>query len=315
MIVVTGASGFIGRHLVARLLRDGQVVRCLVPPGRGHELDSSTIPDVVSGSLLNEEQIFKVLTGAHTVIHLDSAQWWGRSRDLERIEVFGTRNLVAAARSARVGRIIVLSQLGASIASAYALLSIKGQVEEIVRTSGLAYTIIRSGVVFGEDDAFINHIAMILRLTPLVFLMPGYGEVVLHPIYIDDLIEVLVRSLELVSSIDSTVEIGGQEYITVEDLIATIMRVTGQYRTVLPVPPYLLRSLVGVYSRIFPRSLMTPQWLDILAANRTAPLGNIFNNFGIQPRRLEDALLTYMPDKNYLRAGLRYTLRRRPRSA
>jgi hypothetical protein len=138
---------------------------------------------------------------------------------------------------------------------------------------------------------------------------------VIHPIYIDDRVEAIVRSLELVDTIDTTLEVGGPEYITVEDLIYTVMRVIGISLTVIPTPPYLLRTLLSFYGRIFPRSLMTPQWLDILATNRTAPLGNIYNYFGIRPRRFEDTLLTYMPDKAYWMPMLRYALRRRPRNA
>lgn len=313
MILVTGATGFIGRHLVNQLEADGRRIRCLLPEDKLKNLPWENPPEIVVGNLLDEEILFKAVTGVHTIIHLQSGQWWGRPRDLERIELVGTRNLITAARAARVGRIITVSQLGASSSSAYTLLRIKGMTEELVRSSGLAYTIIRSGIVFGEDDAFVNHIAMILRTNPFVFLMPGQGEVVLHPIYIDDLVEALVRSLELIDIVDSTVDIGGPEYITVEDLINTVMRVSGTHRLILPVPPYMMRWLTAIYSRVLRRSLLTAQWLDILATNRTAPLGNAFNYFGIHPRRFEDTLLTYMPGKRYWWPMLRYTWRRRPK--
>lgn len=313
MILVTGATGFIGRHLVTRLMAEGRPVRCLLPERKSKKLPWETPPEIINGTLLDEEIVFQAMNGVTTIIHLESAQWWGRTRDLERVELVGTRNLVTAGRSARVGRIITLSHLGASVSSAYTLLRVKGLMEEVVRTSGLAYTIIRSGLAFGEDDAFVNHIAMMLRASPIVFLMAGRGEVVLHPIYIDDLISALLRSLELIDTVDATVEIGGPEYITLEDLIRTVMRVSGASRVILPVPPYLLRWISAIYSRVFPRSLITPQWMDLLATNRTASLGNIFNTFGIQPRRFEDTLLTYMPEKSYWWPMVRYTLRRRPR--
>ncbi len=313
MILVTGGTGFIGRHLVARLLADGRRVRLLLPEDKTRKLPWPNPPEIVTGNLLNEEALFQACTGVHTVIHLQSAQWWGRPRDLERVDWAGTRNLVTAARAARVGRIITVSQLGAATSSAYTLLRIKGLGEEIIKSSGLAYTIIRSGVVFGEDDAFVTHIAMMLRATPLVFLMPGQGEVVLHPLHIDDLVTALIRSLELVDIVDTTVDIGGPEYITLEDMIRTVMRVSGVGRVIIPVPPYALRWLAAIYSRIFRRSLVTSQWLDILATNRTAPLGNLFNSFGIHARRFEDTLLTYMPDKRYWWPMVRYALRRRPK--
>jgi NADH dehydrogenase len=190
---------------------------------------------------------------------------------------------------------------------------IKGMVEDELRSSGLAYTIIRSGVVYGQEDSFVNHIAMMLRANPFFFLMPGRGEISLHPLYIDDLVSALFRCLEAVDTVDATLEIGGPEYIALEDLIRTVMRVSETPRFILSVPPYLLRWISVIYSRILPRSLMTPQWLDLLATNRTAPLGNTLNYFGIKPRRFEDTLLTYMRGRGYLWPMVRYTLRRRPR--
>ncbi len=313
MILVTGGTGFIGRHVVTCLMARGYHVRLLLPEHRTQKLPWENPPEIVTGSILDEEALFKAVTGVHVVIHLENALWWGRRRDLERIELAGTRQLITAARAARVGRIITVSQLGASPSTAYTLLRVKGQVEETIKASGLAYTILRSGIVFGEEDAFINHIIMQMTGNPLFFMMPGRGEVVLHPIYIDDLVEAIVASLETVDVVDTMVEIGGAEYITLSDLLRTIMRVSGKQRMVISVPPYALRWLTAVVDRILPRSLMTSQWLDILATNRTARLGTAFQYFGIHPRRLEDTLLTYIPKRHYALDMLRYSLRRRPR--
>lgn len=314
MILVTGATGFIGRHLVQQLLDEGRHVRLLLPE---HQLKKPlpwvNPPEIVTGTMHDDEALFRAATGAHVIYHLENAQWWGRPRNLERVELVGLRNLITVARSARVGRLITVSHLGASPASAYSLIKVKGMMEEAIRASGLAYTIIRSGVVFGEQDAFVNHIAMMLRVNPVFFMMPGQGEVVLHPIYIDDLITALVRCLDRVETVDTTVEIGGAEYITLEDLIRTVMRVTNMYRLIVSVPPYAMRWTSGIYSRLLPRSLVTPQWLDLLATNRTARLNNAYEIFGLHPRRFEDTLLTYMPGRRYLLPTLRYAMRRRPR--
>ncbi len=317
MILITGATGLVGRHLVKRLMAERVPCRCLLTERRARrlpwEVDHPQAPEVVHGSVLDEEAFFRAVTGCHAVIHLESAQWWGRRRELERVEVAGARVLVTAARAARVGRIIALSQLGAAASSAYTLHRVKGQVEELLRGSGLAYTIIRSGLIFGRDDSFINHIAGMLRLNPLFYLMPGHGEVVLHPIYIDDLTEAIYRSLNLLRLVDRTVDIGGAEYMTFKDMLLTIMRVTGMTRLLVPTPPYLLRWLAGFYGRLLPRSLMTAQWLDVLAANRTAPLGSAYQHFGFHPRRFEETLLDYLPQRRHFWGALRGVFRRRPR--
>ena len=317
MILITGATGLVGRHLVRRLMRESVPTRALLPERRMRRLPWDAAdpfaPEVFTGAVADEEACFRAVTGCHAVIHLESAQWWGRRRDLEQVELAGARVLASVARAARVGRIITLSHLGAAPSSAYILHRVKGEVEDILRSSGVAYTIIRSGIVFAPEDAFVNHIASMLRGSPGVFLMPGRGEVVLHPMYIDDLVEAIYRSLHRVRLVDATVEIGGPEYMSLRDLILTIMRVARMRRLVIGVPPYLLRWITAVYSRVLPRSLMTAQWLDILAANRAAPLGGTYDHFGFQPRRFESTLLDYLPQRAHFLGLLRDTFRRRPR--
>lgn len=321
MIVVTGAMGFIGRHLVAHLLETGYPVRVLLPPQiigrytrRRHVWPwaSSGEADIFPGSIFQGEALFKAVQGAHTVFHLASAQWWGNRRDLEQIDLVGTRQIVAAARSARVGRIIYLSHLGASPSTAHALLRIKGQAEGLIRASGIAYTIFRCGIIFGEQDRFINNIAMMLNLNPAFFLRPGEGENLLHPLYIKDLIAALTTSLEAINLVDETVEVGGAEYISYHELIRTVMRVTKTPRMIFQVPPYALRWITGAMNFAFPRWMMTRQWFDIIAGNRTARLGNLYDYTGIHPVQLEDQLLTYMPQRRYSLEMLRFIFNRRP---
>ncbi len=318
MILITGATGLIGRHLVRRMMDATLPMRCLLSDSRLRNLPWDTgnphAPEIIIGAVTDEEAFFRAVSGCHAVIHLENAMWWGRRRDLERVELAGARALAAVARAARVGRIITISQLGAAPSSAYTLHRVKGEVEQILRGSGVAFTIIRSGIVYASEDSFINHIAGMLRVNPLFFLLPGAGDIVLHPIYIDDLVEAVYRSLNLIRLVDSTVEIGGAEYMSLRDLMRTVMRVTGMRRFLIGMPPYLLRWLTGVYSRMLPRSLMTSQWLDILAANRAAPLGNTYDYFGFQPRRFEETLLTYLPQRRHFAGALRGSFRRRPRA-
>jgi NADH dehydrogenase len=247
------------------------------------------------------------MQGVHTVFHMASAQWWGSRRDLERVDGQGTRGLIASARSARIGRLIYLSQLGAEPSSAYTLMRIKGQVEGLIRNSGVAYTIIRCGAIFGPEDRFVNGIAMLLRTNPLLFFQPGHGDSLLHPLYVLDLVKALENSLDSIDLVDTTVEIGGAEYLTYNEMVRTIMRVSGTHRMIVNVPPYLLRSINSTINRVVRRWPMTPQWFDILARNnRTARLGNLYDYCGVRPVRFEDTLLTYMPQRRYGLEMLRF---------
>jgi uncharacterized protein YbjT (DUF2867 family) len=318
MILITGATGFVGRALLARLLEAGLTVRLLVDARAQASQSSNPDPlwdhervQLVQGSIFNEEGLNQAFLGVRSVFHLTSAQWWGRKRDLEQIDLLGTQNVIAAARVARVGRLYMLSHFGASPASGFALLKAKGQVEEAVRNSGLAYTIFRCGAIFGPGDSFVNNIALLLRTNPIFFLQPGFGEGMLHPLYIDDLVEALYRSLESLDTIDQVLSIGGPEYMSYNEMVRTIMRVTNAPRLIINVPPYLMRASSRLTNRLFPGYPMTPQWLDILAGNRIAPMGKLYELFAMQPARFEDTILRYMPKQPYRARLLLALLRRR----
>jgi len=313
MILITGATGLVGRHLVPQLASAGWTVRVAAQAGRRGRAESAGWPEgveIVPAELNNAEALHQAMQGVHTVFHLASAQWWGKRRDLEQVDVQGTRQVIAAARSARIGRLIYLSQLGAEPSSGYLLLRIKGQVEALIRNSGLAYTILRCGMVFGPEDRFVNGIAMLLRTNPFVFFQPGKGDTLLHPLYVLDLVKALENSLEAIDLVDATIEIGGAEYVSFNELVRTVMRVSGARRTVIGIPPHTLRALTGIISRVVPRWPATAQWFDILASNRTAQLGNLFEYCGVRPVRFEDTLLTYMPQRRYLPELFQFMLRR-----
>lgn len=313
MILVTGAGGYIGRRLVMCLLANGHSIRCQVTPQHARSFPDNPAIETYIQHEPEDELWSQMVDGVHSIIHLRSAMWWGRVQDLQAIEIEGTRKLIQAAKQAHVGRIILISHLEATPASGIETLRIKGMQELLLRESGLAFTIIRSSLVFGEADSFINHLAAILSANPFFFIQPGRGEYLQQPIYVGDLVEALNRSLDSLELVDKTITVGGPEFLTFTELIQAIMRVTGMQRPLLDAPPYLLRWLTRVMSLLLPRSLITEQWLDLVFTSRTTSTGNLPRSFGIQPQRLEDTLLGYLPRQNHIGLLLRRSFRRQPR--
>jgi len=299
LILVTGATGFVGRALLPRLAEAGLELRCLVRPSRRSPRLPRGIPVQVSiASLADARGLRAALVGVDTLIHLAGAEWHGRRGDVFAVDAAGTRALVEAAREAGVGRIVYLSHLGADRASAYPVLKAKGIAEEFIRQSGLTYTIVRSTLLYGAEDVFLNVVAALVKLGPGLFLMPGDGRISLQPLWVEDLVTCLEWSLSDLTSLNQTLALGGPEFITFGQMVQTVMEVLGVRRLVIPVRPPFLRAGAWLMEQILPRSPLTTRWLDHLAVNRTCELTSVTQYFGLKPARFVNTV-DYLRDKKW----------------
>jgi len=299
LILVTGATGFVGRALLPRLAEAGLELRCLVRPSRRSPRLPRGIPVQVSiASLADARGLRAALVGVDTLIHLAGAEWHGRRGDVFGVDAAGTRALVEAAREAGVGRIVYLSHLGADRASAYPVLKAKGIAEEFIRQSGLTYTIVRSTLLYGAEDVFLNVVAALVKLGPGLFLMPGDGRISLQPLWVEDLVTCLEWSLSDLTSLNQTIALGGPEFITFGQMVQTVMEVLGVRRLVIPVRPPFLRAGAWLMEQVLPRSPLTTRWLDHLAVNRTCELTSVTQHFGLKPARFVNTV-DYLRDKKW----------------
>jgi NADH dehydrogenase len=299
LILVTGATGFVGRALLPRLAEAGLELRCLVRPSRRSPRLPRGIPVQVSiASLADARGLRAALVGVDTLIHLAGAEWHGRRGDVFAVDAAGTRALVEAAREAGVGRIVYLSHLGADRASAYPVLKAKGIAEEFIRQSGLTYTIVRSTLLYGAEDVFLNVVAALVKLGPGLFLMPGDGRISLQPLWVEDLVTCLEWSLSDLTSLNQTIALGGPEFITFGQMVQTVREVLGVRRLFIPVRPPFLRAGAWLMEQILPRSPLTTRWLDYLAVNRTCELTSVTQYFGLKPARFVNTV-DYLRDKKW----------------
>ena len=180
-ILVTGASGFVGSHLVPSLLASGhRVVALTRTPERG-ELVMARVPaaqrdaiEVRLGDIIRPASLGPALADVDAVVHLAAIpRDFNAGADLRLVNTEGTRAVVVAMAAAGVRRLVHMGAMGVADMPDLHYASSKAKAEALVRGSGLAWTILKPSLQFGEGDGFFNIIAGLVRLSPGLVPVPA----------------------------------------------------------------------------------------------------------------------------------------------
>lgn len=304
MILVTGATGYVGRSILPLLVASGEPVRILLRPHRtSPDLPRGMDLDVALASLSDPRGVRAAMVDVDTVVHLASAEREGSAASLTEVDVQGTENLCLAAADVGAEYFLYLSHLGASRSSAYPLLRAKAGAESHIRRSGVPHLILRAGLLFGAGDRFTCALAKSMAASPGFFPIPGDGRVPLQPLWIEDLVTALDWLLAAEDPLEGTFDIGGPEFLSLADVVQLVAQAAGLRRTVLNVRPPFLRAYVRLLQVLLPRPPLTVHAIDYLAAPRTASLDAMPRLAGLQPARMQSHL-DYLGGTNWLRRFL-----------
>lgn len=283
-ILITGATGFIGKALTRHFFETDSEIRVLIQPTRKSPDLPKGIPVEAAVSGLNDPRGLRAaLVDVDIVYHLASQEALGAKGNLLEIDIQGTKNLVEAAEEAGVDRFFYLSHLGADRASAYPLMTAKAIAEDHIQKSSLDYTILRTGIVYGPNDRFTTALAKMIRKLPLIFPIPDKGDTLLQPLWIEDLANILTWSLDNPKTKKEIYEIGGPEQLSFRDIIITMLDVMGVQRYPVSFPTPLIRfgTVFADYLNLdIPTNIL---WLDYLATNRTCSLSTVPHVFNLLP--------------------------------
>ncbi len=241
--MVTGAFGYSGRYIAARLLKRGVAVRTLT-----NSVDrQNPFGGKVQAEPFHFEHHGKMVAALAGTEVLYNTYWVRFNHDdfTYRAAVENTLKLFAAAREAGVGRVVHISITNPSEESELEYFRGKARLERLLSESGLSYSILRPAVLFGKEDILVNNIAWVLRRLP-VFGVFGDGEYRLQPIFVDDLAELAVR--EGAARGNRVIDAIGPETFTFRALVRTIGESIGKRRPIISVSPgfgYFAASLMG----------------------------------------------------------------------
>lgn len=290
-IFISGGTGFIGGHLRKALLARGHKLRLLVHR-RSEGVEQGV--EQVEGDVTIPATFAKSLEGCDATINLVGIirEFPGRGMTFERLHVEATRNIVEAAKAAGIRRHLQMSALGSRPDAVSAYHKSKYCAEQIVRVSGLEFTIFRPSIVFGPKDDFVNKLARYIRTYPAIPVI-GNGKYRLQPISADDVAKCYALALELPETVGRTFELCGPDRLPYNELLDTIGRVLGKQRvSKLPNPLCIMKLVVPLL-----------QWLPFFPITMDQILMLVEENicdekwretFGFEPERFETGIAKYL---------------------
>ncbi|MEE8346741.1 MAG: complex I NDUFA9 subunit family protein [Dehalococcoidia bacterium] len=287
MILVTGGSGFIGRRVVSRLEEAGHRVRVLARGLRRADLPDGV--ETVQGNVVSGQGLSQAMEGVQKVVHLVAIIRESRDQTFRGVIRQGTERTVEAAKVAGVKKFVYVSAIGAQDNPTYPYLHAKWQAERAVTLSGLKHTILRPSIVFGAGDEFINALAGLVRYNPIVP-VAGDGKARFQPIWVEDLVTCIVACLDEGAHDGETLEVGGPEHLTYDEMLDTVKDALGRSRLKAHVPLAVMRPLAQAMEWLLAKPPVTREQLKMLAMDNTTETDSVMRNFGVQTRRLADSL-------------------------
>ena len=285
LVLVTGATGFLGRRVVPELQEQHHQVRCLVhTPGRERVFPPRSV-DIYYGNVLEPESLDGAFYGVDVVVHLVGVIRRQNRLTYEDINRHGVANVVAAAKEARVKRFVLVSAIGATNNRSYPYLYSKWQGEQEVAGSGLPYTIVQSSIMFGTGDEFLNIIAGMVKVAPIVPVV-GSGRNRLQPIAAEDVAKCIAITVGRDDLQSKTFELGGPEQLSYNEIVAIVARALGKRPLRFHLPVWL-SYLLAIAIQVLPRPPVTTDQLRMLPIRNVAEPDVVEKTFGFTPRSLE----------------------------
>jgi NADH dehydrogenase len=281
MILVTGASGFIGRELVAALRAQGKPVRALVrSEARGQALRELGC-ELALGDMTAPASLRSACDGAEVVVHL-VAIIRGRATDFERVMTAGTRALIEAAQEAKVKRFILVSALGlnAETREETPYYRAKWAEEQALLESGLEYVIFRPSFVFDASGGALPTFVHLVRYSPVTPVL-GPGTQLIQPVAIEDVAHHLAAAVSLEGARNRSFDLAGPDRVTWDELYALIARTLGKHRKRLHIPFALAHAQAAAFGWAPGFPFTRDQLRMIAAGDNTGDIAPLQETFGL----------------------------------
>jgi uncharacterized protein YbjT (DUF2867 family) len=283
-IFVTGGTGFVGREVLRRLAASGHEVVALVRPGSESNLIESDRIHLHPGDVLEPQSLPEGLRGCAAVIHLVGIirEFPHKGITFERLHVHATRNLIEAVTALGVKRLLHMSANGARPDGETGYHRTKWQAEELVRASGLDWTMVRPSLIFGPGGEFVEMLGDLVRQLPIVPVL-GDGKYRMQPVAVGQVAETFVNALALPETIGQSYCLGGGESYSYDEVLDLVGKALGKAPVLKAHQPLALVKPMVKLLEHFERFPLTSEQLTMLLEGNECDQRPWAKTFGIDP--------------------------------
>lgn len=285
MIYVAGGTSFLGKKVVEKLLENNKEIKCLF---RNDEARNK-LQDLqqkyggklilVSGNLYSADSLIYGLKGADTAVYLVR---------LEYVEF--VKNFLDAARKCGLKRAVFISSTTAILPKEGNLKKSKLEAEDLIKRSGLNYTILRPSMIYGGagDNNFYKMLNFIKKKG--FFVIFGNGKNLIQPIHVDDVADAILKVLDNPTTYQKIYEICGREAIQFDEMLKTVKRKLKRNFKVIKLPIGISKFAVNIYKKIIKNSDLKPEQIEGMKIDRTYSCGEAQKDFGFTPVSFEEGI-------------------------
>lgn len=297
LILLTGATGYIGGRLLKALEAQGSRIRCLARQPEFLRSRVAVGTEVVAGDVLDSASLAEAMTGVDTAYYLVHSMQ--RGSDFSEKDRQAAKNFGAAARAAGVRRIIYVGGLGDDRQELSAHLRSRHEVGDVLRASGVVVLEFRASIIIGSGSLSFELIRALVERLPAM-IMPRWVNVIAQPIAINDILAYLVAGLDIPLDGNRIFEIGGTDRVSYGDIMREYARQRGLKRLMIPVPvltPKLSSLWLGLVTPLFARVgriLVDSMRHETVVRDRAA-----LEIFPIRPRGIREAIAAALRNEDH----------------
>ncbi|WP_018237951.1 complex I NDUFA9 subunit family protein [Ensifer sp. BR816] len=293
IVTVFGATGFLGRRIVSRLLDKAVDVRAASRHPHKNILDNTSgrrPSQQIAADILDPSSIAAAVAGSRAVVNTVSLYVERGELTFERVHVQAAADLATASRDAGVERFVHISGIGSNPKSSSDYIRARGRGEEAVKAAFPGALIVRSAVMAGPDDGFVTTIARLVRLLPIYPLF-GDGGTRLQPVHVEDVAEAVSRLASGQIATDaSTFECAGPRIYSYREIVREIAAQLRAPSRLVPLP-FAVWSILATAAELLPAVSLTRNQVELMRRDNVAASGLPgLEELGIRPRCIEEVV-------------------------